>query len=208
MITKNVIGDLKEVKFREDIQIVRINGKFDSSLIEDVEKKVSKAHNIEQPVIPFVIDSPGGEIPALMSIYETVERSEIPVITYLKGKALSAGLVMLGFGEIGHRYASPHGTGMLHEMSWGKREKLSELEKRAEFGRKQNDYIFKELADHAGVDEDYYLDLMYEKEQKNADKWMTAKELREHSLVDVIGAPKLTRTVEVEWDFEQQIVSP
>lgn len=202
MITKNNFTDQLhgKAKFRREIQVIRV-GKFNDDLVEKVEKKVSKAHENNQPVIPFVIDSSGGNVHSLASIYETVESSEIPVLTYLKGKALSCGFVLLGLGDIGYRFSSSHGTGMIHEISWGKRDKISEVEEQIEYGRKLNDYMFKELAEHCGVREQYFLDMMYE-DQRNADKWMKSEELKDHNIVDEIGSPKLERSVEIEWDFK------
>lgn len=202
IIRTSISPHLQEVSFREEFQIVRI-GKFDSDLVEHVEKTVSKAHNTGQPIIPFVIDSSGGSVFALQSIYETVQASEIPVVTFVKGKALSSGLILLGLGDEGRRFASPHAAGMIHEITWGKRDKISETESMIEYARHQNDEMFRELARRCGHDEEYFLDLMYE--NRNKDVWLTPEDLKRHNLIDHIGRPKIEVEVSVNWNMKQTI---
>ena len=77
------------------------------------------AHSTGQKVIPVVIDSYGGQVYSLMSMIAAIESAELPVATIVEGKAMSCGAVLLSFGEQGMRFADPHATVMIHDVSSG-----------------------------------------------------------------------------------------
>lgn len=202
ILEKFIDRNIKEVSYYGSPEAIKI-GKFDMDLVKKVERKVNKIHNIGQPVIPLVVDSCGGSARSLLSVLETLNSSDRDVLTYVKGQALSCGFLLLGFGDDELRYASPFSCGMVHELTWGKRDKLSEAESMVEHGRYENNTLFRRLADHCGYDDkDYFLDLMYE--NRNSDNWLTPEDLLEHRVVDKIGTPKLRFNVEMNFEIENE----
>lgn len=202
ILEKSVDKSIKTVEYYGSPEVIKI-GKFDMNLVKKVERKVNKIHNIGQPVIPLVIDSHGGNARSLLSVLETVNSSDRKVLTYVKGEALSCGFLLLGFGDEGLRYASPFSCGMIHELTWGKRDKLSEAESMVEHGRYENNTLYRRLAHHCGYeDKDYFLDLMYE--NRNSDNWLTPEDILKHHVVDKIGTPKLKFNVEINFEVEEE----
>jgi ATP-dependent Clp protease protease subunit len=68
--------------------------------------------------INLYINSPGGDITALLAIYDTMKYIKPDVSTFCFGQAASAAAVLLGAGSKGKRYALPHSRVLLHQP-WG-----------------------------------------------------------------------------------------
>ena len=68
--------------------------------------------------IHLYINSPGGDLTALLAIYDTLKYIKPDVSTFCFGQAASAGAVLLGAGTKGKRFALPHSRIVLHQP-WG-----------------------------------------------------------------------------------------
>ena len=69
--------------------------------------------------INFYINSPGGDVIAGLSIYDTMNFIKSPVHTYVMGQAASMGSLLAQAGEPGFRYIMPHARHMIHQVSSG-----------------------------------------------------------------------------------------
>ena len=69
--------------------------------------------------INLYINSPGGDIPALFAIYDTMQYVRPDVSTICMGQAASAAAVLLLAGTRGKRYALPHSRVLLHQPYGG-----------------------------------------------------------------------------------------
>ena len=70
--------------------------------------------------IHLYINSPGGDLTALLAIYDTLKYIKPDVSTFCFGQAASAGAVLLGAGTRSKRFALPHSRILLHQP-WGRR---------------------------------------------------------------------------------------
>jgi len=68
--------------------------------------------------IHLYINSPGGDITALLAIYDTLKFIRPDVSTFCFGQAASAAAVLLAAGAKGKRFALPHARILLHQP-WG-----------------------------------------------------------------------------------------
>ena len=68
--------------------------------------------------IHLYINSPGGDITALLAIYDTMKFIRPDVSTFCFGQAASAAAVLLAAGAKGKRFALPHARVLLHQP-WG-----------------------------------------------------------------------------------------
>src|SRR5206468_2417568 len=68
--------------------------------------------------INLYINSPGGELPALFAIYDTMQYIKPDLVTICMGQAASAAAVLLAAGTRGKRYSLPHARILLHQP-WG-----------------------------------------------------------------------------------------
>lgn len=200
MISKTIIDpSLSEAKFRSDLVVIRVN-KFNEEAAKKFSEEMGKAHNSEQPIIPVVIDSYGGQVDSLLAMISCIENAEKPVATIVQGKAMSCGSVLMTCGTKGYRYIDPHARVMIHEISAAEWAKTSELEAKAEEVVRLNKYIFALMAKNSGKPKAYFLEQM--KERSNADWYLTSKQALQEGLTDSIYIPKLVRSVTVEYIFE------
>jgi ATP-dependent Clp protease protease subunit len=200
MIWKSTVSPLiKEVELRKPPVIIRVN-RFDEKSANEFAHKVALAHSTGQKVIPVVIDSYGGQVYSLMSMIAAIESAEIPVATIVEGKAMSCGAVLLSFGEQGMRFADPHATVMIHDVSSGGHGKIEELKADVAEAERLDDKIFTMMARNCGKKDDYFKKKVFNK--KHADWFMEAQEAKRHGLVNHLRVPKLSIKVDVDIDFE------
>jgi ATP-dependent Clp protease protease subunit len=69
--------------------------------------------------VVMYINSPGGSVSAGLAIYDTMQFVRCDVATYCIGLSASIAAVLLAAGTKGKRYALPHSTILLHQLSAG-----------------------------------------------------------------------------------------
>ena len=83
-----------------------------------LEEQAIAAGKPQQP-IHLYINSPGGSVIDAEAAYDAMQLLTCPVYTYATGYAASAGSLMFMAGEKGHRYITPHGKVMMHQLRGG-----------------------------------------------------------------------------------------
>ena len=73
-----------------------------------------EADRPEQP-INLYINCEGGDMTAMLAIYDTMQYISSPVSTFCIGQAIAAGAVLLAAGEPGQRAVVPHARVVLHQ---------------------------------------------------------------------------------------------
>ena len=140
--------------------------------------------------IRLYINSPGGDIYALLSIYDTMQYVRNDVSTTVMGMAASAAAVILASGTKGKRFALPNSRILIHQPRGQAGGQAADIEiwAREVLGlREQLDQI---LATHTGQS--------IEKIKKDSDRdfIMSADQAKEYGMVDeVITARKLAELV-------------
>ena len=100
--------------------------------------------------INIYINSPGGEITALMAIYDTMNfiRNDVSTICY--GQAASAAAVILAAGAKGKRFALPNSRIMIHQPYSGAAGQASDIEIQAREIMRMRSMLDAILAKHTG----------------------------------------------------------
>lgn len=73
-----------------------------------------ESDNPELP-INLYINCEGGELPAMLAVYDTMRFIRAPVHTTCVGEAIAVGAVLLAGGATGHRAMLPHARAVLHQ---------------------------------------------------------------------------------------------
>ena len=144
---------------------------------EDPEKKIE-----------IYINSPGGEVPAGLAIYDTIQIIKPDVHTFCVGKSVSMAAVLLAAGAKGKRFALPNSRVMIHQPLGGTFGQVSEVEIFTRELLRTRDRINEIMAYHTGQDVETI------KRDTERDRWMSAEEAKEYGLVDEVltmPAPKL-----------------
>ena len=69
--------------------------------------------------ISLYLNSPGGDVPAMLGIYDTVQFIRAPVATTCVGQAVGSAAVLLAAGEPGRRTVLPHARVVLQQPGQG-----------------------------------------------------------------------------------------
>jgi ATP-dependent Clp protease protease subunit len=150
----------------------------DMSAIEIVMKLLYLQYENRTQEIHFYISSPGGSVPATLSIYDTMQFLECPVATYCIGMAASGGAILLAGGSKGKRYALPHSKIMVHQP-WGQvGGQVSDIEIQANEILKDRHRLNQILAKHTNQP------LEKIEAETERDRYFTAAEAKEFGLVD------------------------
>ena len=130
--------------------------------------------------IALYINSPGGEVTAGMSIYDTMQYIKPKVSTLICGMAASMGSVIAVGGEKGMRFALPNAEILIHQPSGGAQGTAADILISAKSIEATRERIYRLYMKHTGQD--------YETVQRalDRDKWMTPEEALEWGHIDEI----------------------
>ena len=130
--------------------------------------------------INLYVNSPGGEMSAMMAIYDATQHVRPDVATTCVGLAASAGAVILAGGAPGKTAALPHSRVLIHQpvITGQLQGQASDIEIHAREVIRMKQQMLDILAMHTGQSrEQIELDT-------DRDRWMTAEEAVGYGLVD------------------------
>ena len=162
-------------------RIVFINGPSHSGMSHLVVAQLLHLES-ENPSkeISMYINSPGGEVSAGLSIYDTMQYIRPKVSTLIAGMAASMGSVIAIGGEKGMRFALPNSEVMVHQPSGGSQGKASDILISARHIEQTRERMYQLYVKHSGQDYDTVQRAM------DRDTWMTPEEAKEWGHIDEI----------------------
>ena len=133
--------------------------------------------------ITLFINSPGGVMEGMFSIYDTMQFVKPDVATVCLGQAASAAAVLLAAGAPGKRYALPHSRILIHQPHGqvGQGQAV-DIEIRAREFLRQRDLLEQLIARHTGQS------LETVRADTDRDRIMGADEARDYGIVDEVIA--------------------
>jgi ATP-dependent Clp protease, protease subunit len=134
--------------------------------------------------IHLYINSPGGDLTALLAIYDTLKYIKPDVSTFCFGQAASAGAVLLAAGTKGKRFALPHSRILLHQPWGGVGGQASDIEIQAREILRMRDLLNEMLSNDTGQD------VARIAKDTDRDFVMTADEAVVYGLVDEVIASR------------------
>jgi len=151
----------------------------------------------QDPSAPLMIyiDSPGGEAYGLMTMLSALESVPNQIITVALGKAMSAGAILLACGDL--RYASPHTTIMVHEVSAGTMGHIDDIKVENDLYVALNERLMKLLVKKCKIKGG--LSSLRKTLAKARNLYMTAEEAKKFGIVDSIGVPMLHKSLNVQY---------
>jgi ATP-dependent Clp protease protease subunit len=141
--------------------------------------------------IEMYINSPGGEVPAGLAIYDTMQLIKPDIKTFCVGKSVSMAAVLLAAGTKGKRRALPNSRVMIHQPLGGTYGQVSDVDIFTKELVRTRDSINEIMAYHTGQDVETI------KRDTERDRWMSADEAKAYGLVDeVLAMPAATEAPE------------
>ena len=130
--------------------------------------------------IHLYINSPGGDITALLAIYDTLKFIRPDVSTFCFGQAASAAAVLLAAGAKGKRFALPHARILMHQPWGGVGGQASDIELQAKEILRMRDLLNGVISADTGQS--------VERVESDTDRdfIMTAAEAVEYGVVDEV----------------------
>jgi ATP-dependent Clp protease protease subunit len=130
--------------------------------------------------INLYINSPGGDVSALLAIYDTMQYIRPDVSTIVMGLAASAAAVLLASGAPGKRYALPNSRVLLHQPHGGAQGQAVDIEIQAREIMRLRALLDSIIAKHTGQ--------TLEKVGKDTDRdfILTAEAAKAYGVVDEI----------------------
>ena len=160
------------VTFYSDLngRVVWIEGEIDSSLMETVkhvlrwnrEDAAAGLPREKRVPIRVLVNSPGGELDAMLSCYDVLVASATPVYTYNMGVAMSGGLMLLLAGE--KRFCLKSSTALLHNGSTTIGGTASQAKATMEYYKAQLAHLSQIVLDRTRIDPKLY-------KKKQDDEW-------------------------------------
>jgi ATP-dependent Clp protease protease subunit len=130
--------------------------------------------------IALWIHSPGGSVPSMLAIRDTMRLIPCDVSTLALGLACSAGQFLLSAGTPGKRRALPHARVLMHQGSSGIAGTAVDIELQADDLRHTRDTVLGLIAEDTGQSvERVFEDSLH-------DRWYTAREALEYGFVDAV----------------------
>jgi ATP-dependent Clp protease protease subunit len=130
--------------------------------------------------IVLLINSPGGSVPGMLAIRDTMRAIPNDVATMNIGMAYSAGQFLLSAGTPGKRFALPHAKVLLHQGSGGIGGTAQDIEIQAADMRHTRDTVLACIAADTGKDVDEVT------QDSLRDRWFTARESQDYGFIDEI----------------------
>jgi ATP-dependent Clp protease protease subunit len=163
-------------------RIVFVNGAIDTEMSQLVIAQILfLASESKDKPIDLYVNSPGGEVTAGMSIFDTMRNVPCHVNTYCVGMAASMAAVLLAAGDT--RYALPNAEIMIHQPLGGARGPAADIEIEAKWILRTKEKLERILSELTGQP--------LEKIKRDTDRnfWMSAQEAKEYGLIDEIVIP-------------------
>jgi ATP-dependent Clp protease protease subunit len=130
--------------------------------------------------INLYINSPGGDVSALLAIYDTMQYIKCDVSTIVMGLAASAAAVLLLAGTAGKRFALPNSRVLLHQPHGGAQGQAVDIEIQAKEIMRLRALLEQIISQHTGQ--------ALDKVSKDTDRdfILTAEEAKDYGVIDDI----------------------
>ncbi|GAB4584004.1 ClpP family protease [Nocardia sp. NPDC127526] len=134
--------------------------------------------------INLYINCEGGDLSAMLAVYDTMQHINSPVVTTCVGQAIAVGAVLLAGGSPGRRTMLPHARVVLHQPAASGRGTIPDLIIQADEIVRMRAEIEQILSKHSGQS------LETLRRDTDRDRVFTAQTALDYGLVDQILGPR------------------
>ena len=162
-------------------RIIYIQAQFEDGMANNIVAQLLYLNTRDKAKdIYMYINSPGGSITSMYSIYDVMNYIESDIHTVGIGSVCSAGSFILAAGTKGKRSCLPNTEIMIHELSAGTQGKAGDIFNMVEKYKKLHDKMAKQYSEFTGQS------LTKVKKDMQKDFWMTSEEALAYGLIDKI----------------------
>ena len=188
--------------------VVRIEGEIDDDALEQFRSSFNKAIARNQPLIPVVIHTTGGDVYDALAMMALMQSAPMPVVTIVPSHAYSAGVLLFAAGTKGHRYIGPNATLMMHDTSV---EELSgncrTITHEASELKRINTMMYRLLAENCGQRKDFFSRKV--RACEGDDLYINAETAHKWKLADHLALPQVHTRISIQMTMQtSQVVVP
>lgn len=165
-------------------RIIFIRGSITNELADSVVAQLLFLDSTAVSDIQMYINSPGGLVTAMYSIFDTMNYVKSDIVTLGMGECASAASFLLSAGEKGKRFVLPNVCIMIHELSGGYQGKAGDMRNNHKHTEKLYEKMAKQYVEFTGQK------LAKVKKDMERDHFMTAEESIKYGLIDKIQKQK------------------
>lgn len=170
---------LEDKMFEE--RIIFVYGTVTDEMSKDILQQLLYLDKKNHDPITMYIDSPGGYCQQGLTILNTMEMIDSPIIGVVVGEACSmAGTMICRCDE---RYALKDARIMLHQAAGGAYGRIMDARVQFEQFEQINDNLVEKIAEATGHSKEEMLQVM------DRDKWFTAEEAKDFGIIDHVLQP-------------------
>ncbi|MGC4932533.1 ATP-dependent Clp protease proteolytic subunit [Gordonia sp. DT30] len=164
-------------------RIVFVGTPIDQTVANDVMAQllVLESQDPDRDITMYV-NSPGGSVPDMLAIYDTMQYVHCDIVTVCLGEAASAAAILLAGGTPGKRAALPNATILIHQPRTGGayQGQVSDLEIQAAEIERIRGLLDEILASHTGQSAEKI------REDTDRDNILTADAAKEYGIIDEV----------------------
>lgn len=162
-------------------RIIYLQGVFNDSMANNIVAQLLYLNSQDPEKDIFIyINSPGGSITSMYSIYDVMNFVKPDINTVGIGQCCSAGSFILAAGTKGKRCLLPNAEVMIHELSGGAQGKANDIFNEVAKLEKLYEKMAKQYVSFTGKS------LSKIKKDMNRDHWLDAEAAIEYGLIDKI----------------------
>ncbi|QKT09099.1 ATP-dependent Clp protease proteolytic subunit [Gordonia sp. X0973] len=164
-------------------RIVFVGTPIDQTVANDVMAQllVLESQDPDRDITMY-INSPGGSVPDMLAIYDTMQYVHCDIMTVCLGEAASAAAILLAGGTPGKRAALPNATILIHQPRTGGayQGQVSDLEIQAAEIERIRNRLDEILAGHTGQTPAKI------REDTDRDNILTADQAKDYGIIDEV----------------------
>lgn len=161
-------------------RIIYIGTPVHSGMANVVNAQLLYLDSVGDKDIQFMINSPGGEVYAGLSMIDSMELCKSKILTGVNGIAASMASVLLAKGVKGERTATRFSRVMLHQSSGGTGGNIQDAEVAMKEWQRLNSELFELLGEFCDKTSDQV------KKDATRDLWLSSIEALEYGIVDKV----------------------
>jgi ATP-dependent Clp protease protease subunit len=163
-------------------RLVYLSGDVTEESINIVQQQLLELANISIEPIHLIISTYGGEVYEMFSLCDIIRFLPCPVYTVAMGKVMSAGSLILSFGEKGHRLIGKSTRIMIHSLSGGARGNVFEMLNECEELKALQEMYIELLSQNTKLTKKQVIDML----SKKVNTYLNAEKCIELGLADKI----------------------
>src|SRR5574338_1374942 len=164
----------------DDERIIYFAGEVSESNVSSAIAALFSMQARSPDPVYMVIETYGGYVDSMYSLYDAIKYVTCPVHTIALGKVMSAGVLLLAAGAKGHRLIGPHARIMTHSASFSVNGNIFEIKNELDEALRMEEMWIDAMVEETGASRDTLVEL----NNRRGDQYITPQKCIELGIAD------------------------